>query len=88
MLLPRLGPCRYTTPQVVWREGDPRPPLPKLHSPSYGRVGSGVGLDFAVGPEVVILGEFAAELIWSTYSMLTQSVAYSISFYNRAGWLK
>lgn len=36
----------------------------------------------------VILGEFAAELIWSTYSMLTQSVAYSISFYNRAGWLK
>lgn len=36
----------------------------------------------------VILGEFGAELIWSTYSMLTQTVAYTVSFYSRAGWLK
>jgi len=36
----------------------------------------------------VILGEFTAELIWSSYSMLTQTVTYSVSFYNRAGWLQ
>jgi len=36
----------------------------------------------------VILGEFGAELIWSTYSFLTQTIAYSVSFYSRAGWLK
>jgi len=36
----------------------------------------------------VILGEFGAEMIWATYSMLTQSIAYSVSFYTRAGWLK
>jgi hypothetical protein len=36
----------------------------------------------------VILGEFAAEAIWSGYSMITHVTTYSVSFYNRVGWLQ
>ncbi len=36
----------------------------------------------------VILGEFAAEMIWSSVSMATHMTTYSVSFYNRSGWLK
>lgn len=35
-----------------------------------------------------LLGEMAAELVWATVSLTTDTVTYSVSFYNRAGWLK
>jgi hypothetical protein len=35
----------------------------------------------------VILGEFAAELIWATYSMCTDVITYTISINGRLGWL-
>lgn len=35
----------------------------------------------------VILGEFAAELIWATYSLSTQMITYTISINGRLGWL-
>jgi len=35
----------------------------------------------------VILGEFAAELIWSTYSLMTHIITYTISINGRLGWL-
>ncbi len=35
----------------------------------------------------VILGEFAAELLWTAYSLPTQIVTYTISINGRLGWL-
>lgn len=35
----------------------------------------------------VILGEFSAELIWATYSLITDVVTYTISINGRMGWL-
>ena len=34
----------------------------------------------------LILGEFAAETIWATYSMITRQATYSISINGRMGW--